>query len=178
MNASGVGRRDFLKTTLATSLMLGTGAGLATLSGCSDDRPATGYLHLRASDVAFLTPLVPVILTGGSLPKGDEDIPKVLASLDQLLDMLSPEGRKSLGQLYDMLQLGAFRWWMSGVWSHPEKLSLEEREQMLLQWSVKDSTLGRISFGGVTRPLLVSWYGRTDIAMTTGYPGPPKKVVS
>lgn len=171
-------RRQFLRAGLFGGTVLAGGAGIATLSGCArQDGPADGFLRLRAADVALLGTLAPTVLAG-ALRNGAADIERVLKRLDAILDSASPGGRAALFQLYDVLQLGAFRWWVMDRWGDPASLSADERSAALGYWSRKQHSFARLAFVGLTQPLLMAAYTLPDIARSTGYPGPPRKVVS
>lgn len=178
-NSLSLDRRGFLKLGAGGAALLAAGSTFSVLSGCSSGPKgaADGYLHLRASDIAVLTPWVPVVLSTESRPNGDADIERALKVLDTLLENAGPLARKMLFELYDVMHLGAFRWWATGVWSDPATLSLEQRTAALKVWEHIDSSFGRAAFRGLTSPLLAGWYQAPDIALTTGYPGPPKKIV-
>lgn len=169
-------RREFLRAGIFGSALLAGGAGVASLSGCSSpSTPAEGFMHLRAADIEMLTPLIPVVLAG-ALANGNDDIPRALQRLDALIDDVNPGNRGPLFQLYDVLQLGAFRWWTMGSWSHPNTLSDEHIDVGLGSWSRKQNSFARLAFNGLTQPLTMAWYTDPEVARSTGYPGPPRKV--
>lgn len=171
-------RRQFLRAGVLGSALLAGGASVSSLSGCSSRQSAAdGFLHLRPADIEMLTPLVPVLLAG-ALPNGDADVPRVLQRLDSLLESPAPGSREALFQLYDVLQMGAFRWWVMDAWTHPAKLSSEQIDQGLGNWSRKQNSFARLAFNGLSQPLMLAWYTDPDIAKSTGYPGPPRKVIS
>ena len=171
-----LGRREFLRAGLFGSALLAGGAGVASLSGCSAPMTAAeGYLHLRPADLELLTPLVPVILAG-ALSNGEADVQRALKRLDTLFDSPSQSSREALFKLYDVLQLGAFRWWVMDAWAHPASLSSEEIDKGMAKWSRKQNSFARLAFNGLCQPLTMSWYTDPEVAKSTGYPGPPRKV--
>lgn len=177
MTNAALSRRDFLRVGTSATLMLAGGSMLAGLTGCSSPSvPATDFRSLRQGDVELLRPLVPTIL--GSSVKNADDIERSLQLLDELLFASSDVVRGGLFQLYDLLQLGAARWWLSGFWSAPAELSETDKVAALQAWSTKDSGFARIAFRGLTQPILLSWFADTKNSLATGYPGPPQKVVS
>ena len=160
-----LGRREFLRAGLLGSALLAGGASVASLSGCSAPMTAAdGYLHL-----------VPVILAG-ALPNGEADVQRALKRLDTLFDSPSQGSREALFKLYDVLQLGAFRWWVMDAWAHPASLNSEEIDQGMAKWSRKQNSFARLAFNGLCQPLMMCWYTDPDVARSTGYPGPPRKV--
>lgn len=171
-----LGRREFLRVGFFGSALLAGGAGVASLSGCSAPMiAADGYLHLRPADLELLTPLVPVILAG-ALPNGEADVQPALQRLDTLFDGLNQGSRDALFKLYDVLQLGAFRWWVTDAWAHPASQSSEAIDSGLAKWSSNQNSFARLAFNGLCQPLTMAWYTDPEIAKTTGYPGPPRKV--
>lgn len=179
MNDDTFGRRDFLRAGIYSSALLAGGAAVASLTGCSAPTPqaAEGFRYLRAADVELLTPLVPVIL-GAALQDEQADTLRALALLDGTLADASPTVRKALFQLYDLLQLGAARWWLTGSWTHPAQLSAEARAEGLQRWQDKNNSFARLAFRGLTQPVLMVWYAVAENGLGVGYPGPPKKVVA
>lgn len=170
------GRRDFLKLGLGGAAALGLGSSLAVLSGCSSNSgPAPGYRYLRPQDLELLRALSPALLAG-ALPAGtDPEMP--LRRLDELLSGNSPAGRKLYLQLLDMLQLGAVRWYFSGRWTAFSEQSEEELRETLATWAASDNGLARLALRGVALSGMMAWYTQPDVAATTGYPGPPRKIV-
>ena len=177
-NSLNLHRRGFMKLGLGGAAVLATGSSLALLTGCSSgsDAAAEGYLHLRPSDLVVLEPWVPVILSEGARPEGDADVLRALKLLDMTLENAGPLARKMLFELYDVLHLGAFRWWATGYWSDPATLTLTERKGSLERWEHINSSFGRAAFRGLTAPVMSAWYLAPDNARSTGYPGPPKKI--
>lgn len=174
---SGLNRREFLRLGAVGSLALGLSAPVAgLLTGCSSSAPsAEGYRHLRTSDVELLAPLVPVALAG-ALPEGtDPDRP--LRILDSLLHHFTPGGRKALFQLLDLLQLAPARWYLTGTWAAFGEQTQNELHATLTQWARSDSGFARVAHNAAVKPMMIAWYSEPDIALTTGYPGPPEKVL-
>ncbi len=172
-----LGRRDFLRLGGTASVALAVTAPLAgLLTGCSSSAPsARGYRHLRASDVALLAPIVPLALAG-ALPEGT-DTERPLRVLDSLLHHFSPGGRKALFQLLDLLQLAPARWYLTGTWAAFGEQTADELQATLTAWARSDSGFARVAHNAAIRPMMIAWYSEADIGLTTGYPGPPEKVV-
>lgn len=172
-------RRGFLKLGAGGAAMLAAGSSFAVLSGCSSgpSGPADGFLHLRRSDLEVLRGWMPTILHEDARPNGEADLEYALKRLDGLLESVAPVGRKMLAELYDVLHLGAFRWWATGYWSEPGKLSAEERVAAMDAWEHHDSAFARGAFRGLASPVLMAWYTEPAMARTTGYPGPPQKII-
>lgn len=170
-------RRDLFRAGGSASALLAGGALLSGLTGCSaTPQAATGFKVLRQADIDLLQPLVPAVI--GSAIKGPDDTLRCLALLDELLFASSENMRGMLFQLYDLLQLGLARWYFMDQWSAPAEMDLAARQQGLAYWSKKDNSFSRLALIGLTKPLLMVWYADTRNSLATGYPGPPKKVVS
>lgn len=173
--SEALGRREFLRLSAAGSLALGLGASVAGLvTGCSSsDPPAQGYRHLRAADLALFRPLVPVALAG-ALPEGT-DPERPIRALDTHIHHFSPGGRKMLFQLLDLLQLAPARWYLTGTWAAFGDQSPDELQATLSEWSRSGSGFARVAHNATLKPMMIAWYSEPDIALTTGYPGPPEK---
>lgn len=176
MSETGLGRRDFLRLGLAGGTLLATGSSLALLSGCSSNKgPAQGYQVLRAHDLELLRPLMPVLLAGS--PPLAEDPDRPLRRLDDLLTANSPMGRKQYLQMLDMLQLGAVRWYLTGRWAAFQDQDPATLRRTLADWASADSGMARLMLRVVNLSTMMAWYTEPDIAQTTGYPGPPRKIL-
>lgn len=177
MDESSLSRRDFLRAGTSATVMLAGGSLLAGLSGCSSSVsiPATGFRCLRQTDVDLLLPLMPTIL--GPAISREDDAVSALASLDQLMFASTDLVRGNLFKLYDLLQLGAARWWLTGFWAAPAKLTEAERVEAMTNWAAKRNGFAQIAFRGLTQPIFMPWYASAENAARIGYPGPPVKVI-
>lgn len=176
MSSAGLGRRDFLRLGLAGGVVLAAGSSLALVSGCSgNSAPAAGYRCLRARDLELLRPLMPLLLAGSEPLVEDSERP--LRLLDELLMGNSAMGRKQYLQMLDMLQLGAVRWYFTGRWAAFHEQDEATLHQTLNDWAGADKGMGRLLLRVLNLSTLMAWYTQPDIALTTGYPGPPRKIV-
>jgi hypothetical protein len=167
-------RRGLLRVGLLGSAFL-AGAGLtATLGGCSASTPHAGFAVIRASDLAFLHALIPVLLEGAVPP---QQMPQALAgtleSLDYSLDHLSPEMLKLTVQLLDVLALPITRGPLTGIWGSWQNASASEVRAFLERW--QNSSIGLLQMGhaSLLQLVMMSWYGRAESWAHCGYPGPP-----
>lgn len=174
LDAPGLSRRRLLKVGLLGSAFLG-GAGLtATLSGCSASVPQAGFAVIRASDLAFLNALIPVMLDGAvPAAKMPEAVAGTLESLDYSLQHLSPELRGLTVQLFDVLALPLTRGPLTGVWGSWDKASPAAVCAFLERW--QNSSIGLLQMGhaSLLQLVMMSWYGRPESWAHCGYPGPP-----
>lgn len=173
----GINRRSFLKLGAVGSALLATGSGLALLSGCSsNDGPAKGYRYFRQQDVDLLTPLVGAVL-GPALAAAGATAADGMKAYDDLLEGAMPGTRATLFQLLDLMQLGAARWFITGTWTHFAEQDDAQLQQTLDEWQFKENSLSRMAFKGLTQPMHMAWYVKPAGARTTGYPGPPVRVI-
>ena len=176
--ASYLHRRDFLKTGLFSGTVLATGSSLALLSGCSSSEgPAEGYRHLREQDVALLKPLTAVVLAP-ALATAGAATEEALQGYDTVLDGAMPGTRAALFQLFDLMQLGAARWYITGNWAHFSEQDEATLTRTLQDWFRLDRTLSRMAWKGLAQPLMFAWFAQPKASLTTGYPGPPQRILS
>ena len=89
-----------------------------------------------------------------------------------------PGTRATLFQLFDLMQLGAARWYITGTWSSFAEQDESTRQQTLQGWFRLDRTLSRMAWKGLVQPLMFAWFAQPQAGLTTGYPGPPQRAVS
>lgn len=171
-------RRDVLKAGLFSGALLAAGSSLALLTGCSsNDGPADGYLHLRQQDVELLLPLTATVLAQ-ALNKASATAEQALMAYDKVLDGAVPGTRATLFQLFDLMQLGATRWYITGVWAPFAEQDDTTLTQTLQGWFTLDRTLSRMAWKGLVQPLMFAWFAQPQAGLTTGYPGPPQRVIA
>ena len=171
-------RRDFLKLSVAGAAALSTMSAGATLSGCTSSGPASGMKLLRTEDVELLRALTPAVMKGKIAPGDTTAIEQTLKSFDTLLVDLSEPVVAGVHQAFDVLSFGPSRGLMTGQWSAWSKASLEDAESALTR--LRDSGIGLLNaiYAAVIRLTISAYYLIPENALTTGYPGPPKKVAS
>lgn len=176
MTGPGLGRRGLIRLGFWGSAALAAGSSLALVSGCSpNERPAPGFRHLRPQDIKLFTPLIPIVLEG-ALPER-EGVTQALHALDTAISPYSPGARKQVFQLLDLMHFGPARWYITGRWTDFSAQSPDELRQTLNDWSHRDSGFARLALRAVVQVQLMAWYGFPDAALSTGYPGPPRKIV-
>jgi len=170
-------RRDFLKLSMGGAAVLSTMSAGATLSGCTSSGPASGMKLLRAEDVELLRALTPAVMKGKVAPSDAAAIDQALQSFDTLLVDLSEPVVAVVHEAFDLLSFGLTRGLTTGQWSAWSNASLEDAESALAR--LRDSGIGLLNaiYSAVTRLIISAWYLIPENAATTGYPGPPKKVV-
>jgi hypothetical protein len=171
-------RREFLKLSMAGAAALSTMSAGATLSGCTSSVPASGMKILRPEDVELLRALTPAVMKGKIAPGDTAQLDQTLQSFDTLMVDLSEPVVVGVLQAFDVLNMGLTRGLTTGQWSRWSKASLEDAESALAR--LRDSGIGLLNaiYAAVIRLIASSWYLIPENALTTGYPGPPKKVAS
>jgi hypothetical protein len=169
-------RRDFLKLSMVGAAALSTMSAGATLSGCTSSGPASGMKILRPEDVELVRALTPAVLKGKIEPGDTERVGQLLQSFDTLMADLSEPVVAGVFQAFDVLNMGLTRGLLTGQWAGWSKASLEDAESALAR--LRDSRIGLLNaiYAAVIRLIASSWYLIPENALTTGYPGPPKKV--
>lgn len=173
---SGINRRQLLKFGLLGSLVLATTGGVAGLyHGFTRITPASGFIHLRDSDLPMLRRLVPVLLEG-ALPADNPTaaVEATLRGLDNSLHHLSPSMRKQSLQLFDLLSLHATRGPTTGIWGSWEEASTTDIQHFLQRWENSRLALLRQGHGALSKAVLLVWYSLPESWAQCGYPGPPR----
>jgi len=169
-------RRDFLKLSVVGAAALSTMSAGAVLSGCTSSTPAAGMKYLRAEDVELLRAMTPAVLKGKIAFGDSAAIDRNVQSFDTLLGDLSDVVIGAVHQAFDVLSFAPTRGLLTGQWSSWSKASLEDAERALGR--LRDSSIGLLNaiYAAVIRLTASAWYLVPENALTTGYPGPPKKV--
>ena len=169
-------RRGFLKLSMVGAAALSTMSAGATLSGCTSSGPASGMKHLRPEDVELLRALTPAVMKGKVAPDDAAAIDETVRSFDTLMDDLSPPVAAGVHQAFDVLSFPPTRALTTGQWSAWSRASLEDVESALGR--LRDSSIGLLNaiYAAAIRLIISAWYLIPENALTTGYPGPPKKL--
>jgi hypothetical protein len=167
-------RRGLLRVGLFGSLALGSAGLLGSLSGCSAEHSADGFVQLRQSDLPLLQRLAPVMLAG-AVPASDipAAVRGALAGLDQGLAHLPPAVLRQVQQLFDLLSLPLTRGPLTGIWCSWDQAQDAEIHAFLQRWENSSIALLRQGHASLQQMLLMAWYGRRESWAHCGYPGPP-----
>ncbi|MEE1865630.1 twin-arginine translocation pathway signal protein [Pseudomonas auratipiscis] len=168
---SALSRRGLLKFSLGATAFLATAGLGASLSGCSAQTPASGFITLRQGDLPILRSLIPVVLAGTSAA---ENVDAVLNRLDSKLASLSPAMLKLTQQLFDVLALPVTRGPLTGIWGGWESASTEQLQTFLQRWENSSLNLLRMGHASLLQLLQMAWYELPQSWARCGYPGPPK----
>ena len=173
--AGGLSRRNVLKIGVCASAFLTTAGVAASLSGCSSDIAASGFVSLRASDLPFLRAVIPVMLEGASSGLPPEAlVEETLRSLDGGLAHLSDEMLKLTRQLFDVLGMAITRGPLTGVWGNWDNADASQIRRFLDRWENSSLNLLRQGHSSLLQLVLMAWYSVPDSWGRCGYPGPPK----
>lgn len=167
-------RRGLLQVGLCGSAALAGAGLLGSLSGCSAERPADGFVQLRTSDLPMLRRLTPILLER-ALPAPDMPgaVRDTLASLDLGLAHLPPAVSKQVRQLFDLLSLPLTRGPLTGIWRGWEQAQDADIHAFLRRWQNSSLALLRQGQLSLQQMVLMAWYGRPESWRHCGYPGPP-----
>ena len=121
---------------------------------------------------------MPAVMKGKVAPNDGAAIDQTLQSFDTLLDDLSDPVVAGVHQAFDVLSFAPTRGLTTGQWAAWSKASLEDAESALAR--LRDSSIGLLNaiYAAVIRLIISAWYLIPENAATTGYPGPPEKVVN
>ncbi|CAK9891825.1 MULTISPECIES: hypothetical protein [Pseudomonas] len=164
-------RRGLLKFSLGASAFLATAGLGASLSGCSAQTPASGFITLRQNDLPILHALIPVILAG--TPAADSR-DALLRRLDNKLAALSPAMLKLTRQLFDVLAMAVTRGPLTGIWGSWDNARSTQIEAFLQRWQDSSLNLLRMGHASLLQLLHMAWYEMPESWAHCGYPGPPK----
>lgn len=175
-------RRDFLRGTLVMPAALAVSiSGAAWLSGCARE-PATadGYRVLRPQDIPMLEKLLPAAI-GSNVPAEPAAraaaIRAAVQSWDQLLYDTSPAIRAAFLPLLDLLTMGISRGPLFGVWKSWKDASDAAAIAALDDWARSDTGFMRGAYSAFATLAAMCWYLEPAHDASSGYPGPPRKVV-
>ena len=167
-------RRGLLRVGLFGSATLAGAGLLGSLSGCSAEGPANGFIMLRDSDLPLLRRVTHVVLHGAvAEAKMPAAVQGTLHNLDQGLAHVSPALYCQVAQLFDLLALPVTRGPLTGIWSGWEQADGEAIEAFLERWENSSLALLRQGHAALLQMIQMAWYGRSESWQHCGYPGPP-----
>lgn len=165
-------RRHLLKLGMGASLALSTAGLIATLGGCTPDRPDSAMSVLRSVDLPILATLVPAFI-GPHAELDDAAVQACIRQLDFTLAHTSEQTQKDALQLLGLLSFAPTRGPLAGIWGPLEQASPDQIDAFLRRW--RDSRLEMLRHGykALGQLLLMSWYALPQSWAAAGYPGPP-----
>lgn len=171
------GRRSLLQAGVFGSVALATAGVAATLSGCGGHNApaASGYQFLRDADLPLMHALIPAVL-GSQLPAAGAERDRLLDDLLQRIDLsghrLGPPAQKQVRQLFDLLNLRASRWALTGVGSW-EEATPQQMQHFLERWRTSSFALLNAGYKVLVKLVAGSFYGTPAGWAAANYPGPP-----
>ncbi len=167
-------RRDFLKLSAGSAVLLSTGALVSTLAGCSGTQtPAASYRFLRDADLALFTALIPAVL-GSTLPAEGRaaHIVAVLKSVDATAVRMLKPSQTELYKLFDLLNTGLTRRLTTGVSNPWATAEPGQVEAFLGRWQKSSIGLFNAGYRALTKFITGAWVGTEMGLQAAGYPGP------
>jgi hypothetical protein len=170
-------RRNFMKLSAAGAAALSTMSTGAWLSGCTSSQAAPGMRFLRPGDVELLSALTPSVMAGQVGPGDTEKIDRTVKSFDTLLADTSQIVVDLLLEAFDVLNFTPTRGLMTGQWASWSKASVQDADHALGR--LRDSSIELLNaiYAALIRMIASSYYLIAEYDASTGYPGPPKKIV-
>jgi len=171
------GRRALLQTGLFGSLLLAGAGGAALLGGCTrrTEAASSGYQFLRDADLPMLRAVVPTVL-GSMLPPSGAERDRLVDDLLQRVDLscyrLGPPNQKAVAQLFDLLNLRATRWALTGIGAWDEATP-QQMQAFFERW--RSSSFGLLTAGyrALVKLVAGAFYGTPAGWAAANYPGPP-----
>ena len=173
------GRRRFLKTGVAGSLLLGLASTGALLGGCTG-RPeplCRDCLWLNPGDRQLLTAVIPVMLAG-ALPQPEREqnaaIEQIITGFDFTVAHFPPTVRNEIRQLLDLLVFPPTRVLLTGMFASWEKADASAVRAFISRWETSRFSLLRSGYGALHDLICGAWYVSPESWARIGYPGPPQ----
>jgi len=171
------GRRTLLRAGLFGSLLLAGAGTAAALSGCArrGESVSQGYQFLRDADLPLLRAVVPAVL-GSMLPPAGAERDRLVDDLLQRIDLsgyrLGAPAQKALTQLFDLLNLRATRWALTGV-SAWEEATPRQTQAFLERWRTSSFGLLVAGYRALVKLISSAFFGTPAGWAAANYPGPP-----
>ena len=165
-----------MQLSAATWAVLGTVGAAGTLSGCGGQAVATanGFRYLRPDDVQLFSALIPGVLS----PLKVESVPdslvlQVVQRVDAFAANLEPTAKKTIYQLFDLLNMRVTRWAATGIsspWSDANEIEIE---QFLLKSRASSFELFNVGYRVLTKLITAAYFSSGASQEITKYPGRP-----
>jgi hypothetical protein len=171
------GRRALLQTGLFGSLLLAGGGAAALLGGCTrrTETASLGYQFLRDADLPMLRAVVPTVL-GSMLPPAGAERDRLIDDLLQRVDLscyrLGAPAQKAVAQLFDLLNLRATRWALTGIGAW-EEATPPQLQAFFERWRGSSFSLLNAGYRALVKLVAGSFYGTPAGWAAANYPGPP-----
>jgi hypothetical protein len=173
------GRRHFLKTGIAGSILLAIAAGgtLLTARSKPSDKPCDKCHWLTRSDRVLLAALVPVMLEGALPPEpaaAKRAIETVMTNFDQTVSYFTPAISGEVRQLLALLEFPITRVLLAGIRTAWEKEDTPAIRSFLKRWQTSRLALLRSGYGALHDLICGAWYADPLSWPRIHYPGPPQ----
>jgi hypothetical protein len=170
-------RRTLLQTGLFGSLLLAGAGTAAVLSGCTrrSESASQGYQFLRDADLPLLRAVIPAVLVS-MLPPAGAERDRLVDDLLQRVDLsgyrLGAPAQKALAQLFDLLNLRATRWALTGVGAW-EEATPRQMQAFLERWRTSSFGLLVAGYRALIKLVSGAFFGTPAGWAAANYPGPP-----
>lgn len=154
-------RRQFLKTGLGSSLLLG-------IAGCT--RPAAG--DRRRTVIAAIAP----VMLASALPADDREAARAstVSAVETAIDGLSLAAQQEIGELFDLLAFAPTRILAAGLWQDWPAASPADIGRFLDAWRHSRFDLLKSGYAALHDLIFGAWYASPESWQAIGYPGPPE----
>ena len=171
------GRRTLLQAGLFGSLLLAGAGATAVLTGCTQSTESTslGYQFLRDADLPLLRAIVPTVLDSLLPPSGaerDRLVDDLLQRVDLSCYRLGHPSQKAVTQLFDLLNLRATRWALTGI-SAWEEATPQQMQAFFERWRTSSFGLLNAGYRALVKLVSGSFFGTPAGWAAANYPGPP-----
>lgn len=170
-------RREFLKLGTGSAALLGFASSISLTAGCAR-QPASDYglNYLTRQDMDLVLAVAPVILNKsypGEL--GSQASKRLLIKFDEIINTLDKGSRDLLMQLFDALSYAPLRLVLGAPLSW-QAATANDIEHFLNDWKNSFISLKNLGYASLCKLISVSWYMQPETFISSGYPGPPKKI--
>lgn len=181
-------RRQFLKHTWYSGILLSGSALTVSLAGCGD-RPDlhSGFKVFRRGDLDFFRAILPTCLPTVLTPNADNKqsiaaannhlTEEILVNYDHILSLVNPDAKKEFYQLMDLLNLRLTRGVLTGIWRSWATASASDIDRFLWRWRNGSITLLSVAYVSITTMLTMAAFQIPSLAAQLGYDGPPKDLL-
>ncbi|MCB1941741.1 MAG: hypothetical protein H6942_10985 [Candidatus Accumulibacter sp.] len=162
-----VGRRQFIKTGLAGSVLLSFAGWLN----------AAGSRQLSDAEREMLAAVVNAMLAG-VLPTESRERRRLVTltvnGVATAVSGLSAATQKEIGELFGLLVIAPARLVLAGVGKPWREASVGEVSEFLQAWRSSRLNLLQSAYGALHDLTFGAWYGRPGSWQAISYPGPPR----
>jgi hypothetical protein len=166
LNDSIACRRDFLKTSLSGTMLLGS-AGLLSRSTGGPTGPAPGLMFFSSRELKTLTAFSEAVLPGAETGGAVQDVP---LHIDREVNHWKTRSQSQIRSLLALVENGTRYFFFS--WRLFSELSLDEQQRYLLEWENSTIDLRRQAYQALRMMAFFYYYAQDATWPSIGYEGP------